>query len=372
MTIRGTGSLDASGNPTGNCYSAGIGGDYYKKCGNIVIEGGTITATGGNKGGAAIGGAYCGGYGYITISGGTVTATAVEHGAGIGSGCNSKQTSGNITISGGTVTARSQGNGAGIGSGSSGNGSVGDILISGGTITATGGNNAAGIGSSNSSSCGDITIANTVTRVTATKGSGAPNSIGAGNGGSCGTVTIGGVTGAISTSPYTYEPGVPLASSSVGYRVCSDGLAYATNKTLPNGVTVIGMVAYKSGSTGIVLYKEDNSSTYTWENRNSGNPDAVNVYVSDLSSTTSKSWTCGDRTQYTNCGIDGNTTNWSNLQTRLTNAGCEALLNGIGNSYWTNTCPNDNAGWAFYGDNGGWWRDSGKVYSQHIRPLFAF
>jgi len=46
---------------------------------------------------------------------------------------------------------------------------------------------------------------NTVTRVTATKGSSAPNSIGGGNGSSCGTITIGGVvTGNISTSPYTY------------------------------------------------------------------------------------------------------------------------------------------------------------------------
>ena len=206
LTIRGTGSLDASGNPTGNCYSAGIGGDYNNKCGNIVIEGGTITATGGNQGGAAIGGAYCGGYGYITISGGTVMATAAGEGAGIGSGFSSGHASGNITISGGTVTATSQGNGAGIGSGYSGSGSVGNILISGGTITATGGNNAAGIGSGFSSSCGSITIENTVTSVTATKGSGAPNSIGAGNSGTCGTVTIGGVEGAISTSPYTYEP----------------------------------------------------------------------------------------------------------------------------------------------------------------------
>lgn len=174
LTIRGTGSLDASGNPTGYCYSAGIGG------------------------------AYCGGYGDITISGGTVTATAVGDGAGIGSGYNSGYASGNITILGGTVTATSQGKGAGIGSGYSGSGSVGNILISGGTITATGGDNAAGIGSGYYSSCGGITIESTVTSVTATKGSGAPNSIGAGNSGTCGTVTIGGVEGAITESPYTY------------------------------------------------------------------------------------------------------------------------------------------------------------------------
>ncbi|MDT3360443.1 MAG: hypothetical protein LIR31_00380 [Bacteroidota bacterium] len=89
--------------------------------------------------------------------------------------------------------------------------SCGNILISGGTVTATGGENAAGIGggrgNSNTelSSCGTITITTGVTKVTATKGSGAPNSIGAGYFGTCGTVTIGGiVTGNITTSPYTY------------------------------------------------------------------------------------------------------------------------------------------------------------------------
>ena len=37
-------------------------------------------------------------------------------------------------------------------------------------------------------------------------GDGATNSIGAGKNGTCGTVTIGGVEGAITTSPYTYDP----------------------------------------------------------------------------------------------------------------------------------------------------------------------
>ena len=43
LTIRGAGSLDASSNG----YGAGIGGGYMLKCGNIVLNGGTIVATGG-------------------------------------------------------------------------------------------------------------------------------------------------------------------------------------------------------------------------------------------------------------------------------------------------------------------------------------
>ena len=131
LTIQGTGSLDATGGKNG----AGIGGSYYSSCGNIVINGGTITATGGS-----------------------------DRAAGIGGGADSH--------------------------------SCGNININGGTVIATGGSNAPGIGSgcgSNNPSCGTITISNTVNRVTAIKGSGALHSIGKSLGGSCGTVTIGGV-----------------------------------------------------------------------------------------------------------------------------------------------------------------------------------
>ena len=111
-----------------------------------------------------------------------------------------------LTISGtGSLDASSNGAGAGIGGGF--NLACGNIVIEGGTITATGGAYSAGIGGGNGAACGDITIANTVTKVTATKGENATNSIGAGgNDGSVGTVTIGGMTGAITTSPYTYQP----------------------------------------------------------------------------------------------------------------------------------------------------------------------
>ncbi|MBO4612195.1 MAG: hypothetical protein J5671_03390, partial [Bacteroidaceae bacterium] len=97
------------------------------------------------------------------------------------------------------------------------------ITISGGTIIATGGEQAAGIGGGCfATSCGTITIQNTVTRVTATKGDSAPNSIGAGDYGSCGTVKIGGVTGAISTSPYTYEP-IPQGALSGKFTINGSG-----------------------------------------------------------------------------------------------------------------------------------------------------
>ena len=107
---------------------------------------------------------------------------------------------GNIIIKGGNITASSWGNAA-IG------GRVSDITITGGTVNAKGGYGSAGIGGGNYGTCGNITITNGVTSVTATKGGGLANySIGAGYNCPCGTVTIGGKEGAITTSPYTYKP----------------------------------------------------------------------------------------------------------------------------------------------------------------------
>ena len=232
LTIDGTGSLVASSRGDG----CGIGGGKDINAGNIIINGGTITAYGGagNAGigsgwstgtggvscgditirggnvtaistsGAGIGSGTKSSCGYITISGGTVTATSNNNGAGIGSGNNNSSCE-DITISGGTVTATGN-SGAGIGSGHSS--TCEDIIISGGTVTATGGYSSPGIGSGFKSSCGYITITTGVTSVTATKGNYSPNSIGKGEGinNTCGTVTIGGVVGAITQSPYTYQP----------------------------------------------------------------------------------------------------------------------------------------------------------------------
>jgi hypothetical protein len=180
LTIKGetlgTGSLEATGskdNDYGEFWGAGIGGGYEMASGNIVIQGGIITAYGD------------------------------EYGAGIGSGgCEDY------------------------------NASCGNITITGGTINATGGRGGAAIGSGGASyshtptSCGTITITDGVTKVTATKAGVAPNSIGAGKNGSCGTVTIGGKEGAISESPYTYPaPAIGDVGNPIGFDGGGDPLA---------------------------------------------------------------------------------------------------------------------------------------------------
>jgi len=182
-----------------NCNgTAGIGGSNAKSINSITINGGNITATGSN-GGAGIGGGYCQNTtcGKITITGGTVNATGGSGeyaGPGIGCGCyiDPSNTCGDIEISGGTVTATGGtqsgdwGGGSGIGTGfnkGGGDTKCGTITISGGNITAIGAKWAAGIGTGTSltnglanydhyNKCGLITIDGGT--VSATGGAGAP------------------------------------------------------------------------------------------------------------------------------------------------------------------------------------------------------
>lgn len=244
LTIRGGGTLVADNS---GVYGAGIGGGYWSDCGNIVIEGGNITAKGGS--GAGIGGGNdnhsCG---TIIIKGGNITATGSGEAAGIGSG--QEGSCGAITITGGNITAQGGGEAAGIGSGNadqatntcgaisisgsaqvtatggkyaagigSGNGnddsgniyvsSCGAISITGGTIEATGGNDAAGIGGGWYGKFTSISITKDITRVTATSGGQNYAPIGKGeNDEGSGDVTIDNVTidGGINYSPYEYTP----------------------------------------------------------------------------------------------------------------------------------------------------------------------
>ena len=157
LTIQGGGSLNASSNGAGCGIGGGYsGGSYFEiHCGNINIEGGIITATGGTQS-------------------------------------------------------------AGIGGGKSGR--CGNITISGGTIMATGGSYAVAIGGGESASCGNITIT-TDGILIASKGSGATNCIGAGNDGSSGTLSVYGATGAITDNTYTHNYNLGFTVNGGGTRV---------------------------------------------------------------------------------------------------------------------------------------------------------
>ncbi len=122
LSIEGAGALYAYCSDGSFPNAAGIGGcgsGSGADCGRIVIDSGTVTATGHSA--AGIG---SGTFDAIEINGGVVTATATAGGAGIGAGL-SNGVCGDIVINGGTVTATSESDGAsgaGIGGGRYGRG----------------------------------------------------------------------------------------------------------------------------------------------------------------------------------------------------------------------------------------------------------
>ncbi len=188
LTIDGTGMLEVKS----GFYGAGIGGggntSAGKNCGTIIINDGTVKATG-IRAGAGIGGGggdYSGGAGgTIIINGGMVTATG-DSGAGIGGGDGYQGGGGTITINGGTVMATSD-LGAGIGGGYN-NDDGGIIKILGGIVKATGGMYGAGIGGGCDGAGGSIAITGGIVEAIGGKNGG--SGIGGGEDGSGGTVTI--------------------------------------------------------------------------------------------------------------------------------------------------------------------------------------
>lgn len=136
LTIGGTGQLVAQCATSTFGYGAGIGGGESGTGANITINGGTVTAIGGNNG-SGIGGGWGANGNNITINGGHVIAAPTGwYGAGIGGGCYA--TANNITINGGTVEAYGAEYGAGIGGGLYG-GNCSNIIIDGGSVKVIGG-----------------------------------------------------------------------------------------------------------------------------------------------------------------------------------------------------------------------------------------
>ena len=173
-----------------------------------IVDGATVTLRDVNIETSAFGspaGILCEGNATIILEGTNIINCGISNKPAIQAGPKDKT----LTISGsGSLTVQGGVKAAGIGCGQGG--ICGDITITGGTIEAKGGVKAPGIGCGMDGGCGDITITNTVTRVTAYKGTDAPYSIGCGSGdGVCGTITIGGTNygnQGISTNPFTYQP----------------------------------------------------------------------------------------------------------------------------------------------------------------------
>ena len=224
-----TGWLEVSGAN----LAAAIGGGYNYSGGNIVINGGNITATGGSFA-AAIGSGSESSCGSITINGGTIIAEGGQSGAAIGTGY--RGTCSVISILGGDITANGGSFSAAIGSGEEGtcvNIEIKNLVH----IIATGSFYAAAIGCGYNGKCNDITIQSVGDgSITATAGYNAPFSVGPAMNGvvdHCGKLTIDEVEQEdyIRESPWIYN--APQAIESVQHSEVSG------QKVLQNGHLMI-------------------------------------------------------------------------------------------------------------------------------------
>ena len=211
LTIQGSGSLAATSGGKNN-DAAGIGGSSSLNidCGNIVIKGGVITATG--RGDAGIGG----GSGNISIEGGYITAIGGTYCAGIGGRRNGA--CGTITI-------------------------TGDVPY----ISATKGWGAPNqIGAGEGGTCGTVTIDGVANANTSST---FPHF----------TSTVSGDTWILSNNaPASSKALSAVTTNEVGWRICDDGNAYSPVGTLPGGVTARAIIAYV-GAAGSV---DASSATY--------------------------------------------------------------------------------------------------------------
>ena len=129
--------------------------------------------------------------------------------------------------------------------------------------------------------------------------------------------------------------GHALADAVVGEIVGTDGQAYAVadKDNLPEGVTAAGMVAYKSGSNGLVIALTDEASEMNWSTANGATTGAA----AHTPAVTGQTWKLPSQAEWNQMfsANGGNEGSYTGLNTAITNAGGTALQGNV--SYWSST-----------------------------------
>ena len=164
--------------------------------------------------------------------------------------------------------------------------------------------------------------------------------------------------------------GHALSASAVGEVVGTDGLAYdvADKDNLPTGVTAAGMVAYKSGSNGLVIALADEASTMVWSTANGASGAAAHTPT-----VTGQAWKLPSQDEWNQMfsANGGSVTSYSGLNTAITNAGGTYLQNS---GYWSSTEHSPGVDVYFvdlYDGDAEWYNDSEGNYFR-VRACLAF
>ncbi|MBR1500354.1 MAG: hypothetical protein IJ616_00110 [Bacteroidales bacterium] len=165
-----------------------------------------------------------------------------------------------------------------------------------------------------------------------------------------------------------------LTESTVGMVVGTDGNAYAVadKDNLPDGVTAVGMVAYKDDfePTGIVIALTDESdNTFNWTSAKSA---CSGKFIDGFEGYTWKVPTTNDwYSMFQSFG--GNGESWTGLNTAILNAGGNALKSGDWVvSYWTEDPVSGQAKYMFFNSNGSTQTYTGDQFDSYVRACFKF
>ena len=157
----------------------------------------------------------------------------------------------------------------------------------------------------------------------------------------------------------TFVGGVELANSAVGDRLCYDGYAYPPEAT---SVTPLGMVAYKSGTSGLCIARK-NATEYagagTGDYKINGGCTSTGEWNFDSSMSPTTAWRLPEQSQINNifsaCG------GYAGLQTKLQAAGCvKTTTTNAGTAlsseyyYFTRTSSGGSNVYAFCATDGLW------------------
>ena len=171
-------------------------------------------------------------------------------------------------------------------------------------------------------------------------------------------------------TPSSSATGHGLRNSIVGEIVGTDGLAYAVEdkNNLPIGVTAAGMVAYKSGPSGLVIALSDESDIMRWS-------EAESAVAAHTPAVTSYTWRQASLDDWKKmfAAFGGSETSSTGLKTAITNAGGNTLVK---NHYWTSTDKEGTPANAYYiglsDSNVTYSYTKGKTDYSYARACFAF
>jgi hypothetical protein len=163
------------------------------------------------------------------------------------------------------------------------------------------------------------------------------------------------------------DPGTYLRNTSVvpGYKIGSNGKAYAPGTALPTGVTLIGAVVFKNAYYTAVMSKSD-TGQMQMQNLVNYSSSAGNFYLDNLTSTTAMTWGPVQDFQYEMYGVSNS--GLSALNTLLTGAGCDAMSET--RYYGAKNLTFDYG--TYWGKGLNSWYTAEATQQRYLRPVFTF